>query len=227
MPPLPSYPNVLRVTTDFSLSNDMDVSTRLHFLWSGTAPDNAVCTTIASDIQALAVTNLLPLMSAAVDLLGIKVVDLTSDTAGAGEFATTHAGTRGAGPYLPAETCALWNQQISRRYRGGKPRSYWPFGLSTDLASPQAWGSGAITDFEVGLNAYFGGIEGITESGTIVGALCSVSYYSGFNTTGPDLEGRYHYPPKVRSVAITPDLVTLVAINPKPASQRRRQQHSA
>lgn len=217
---------MLRIDTLFDVGTDDDVSTRTHFTYSGTAPSNATCVTIAHDIYTLAVTNFVPLLGNESNLTGVRVTDLTSPTSGVGQYLTVTAGSRGSGDPLAAEVCALWNLGITRRYRGGKPRAYWPFGIGSDLLSRQAWESASITAFEVGLNAWFGGVQEIVESGTTVVALCSISYYEGFTAVTNPITGRTRDVPKVRSVAIAPDIISLVAINPKPGSQRRRQQHS-
>lgn len=226
MPALPDYPGVLKIETLFTVGTDADVSTRLHALYSGTPPSNATCVTIAHDIFNLAVTNLVPLLANENSLTGVTVTDLTTPTSGVGEYLTTEAGTRGAGDPLPAEVCALDNLQISRRYRGGKPRAYWPFGIGSDILSPSAWESASITAFEVGRNAYTNGIEALSVSGCILGAIVSISYYQGFTSVLNPITGRTRDVPKVRTAAITPDVITGYAINPKPGSQRRRQQHS-
>lgn len=226
MPALPDHPGILKVETFFTVGADMNVRARQYYLYTGTPPSNATCVTIATDANTLAVTNLVPLLANENNLEGVKVTDLTTPASGVGEYLTPTPGSRGSGDPLAAEVAVLHNHGITRRYRGGKPRNYWPFGIGADLTSPSAWASGSIIAFEAGLNAYILGIQAISVAGCVVGAGVSVSNYSGFSTTGPDLEGRFHYPPKVRAAAIAPDLIVLYAVNPKPGSQRRRQQHS-
>jgi hypothetical protein len=160
-------------------------------------------------------------MSDSVSLLGIKIVDLTSDTASEGEFLTTHAGTRGSA-FLGAGTAALVNMPISRRYRGGKPRSYWPFGVQGDLQTPNTWNSSFLTAVLGGLETYLGGIEGIVEGSTTLGTLVSISYYHGFTAVENPITGRTRDVPLVRTAAITPDVVTGLVPSTKVASQRRR-----
>lgn len=226
MPPLPDYPGVLRIETFFQVGADLNVRSRMHFMYTGTPPSNAVCTTIAGLINGYGVTDLVPLLANENALAGVAVTDLTTPTSGVGEFLAINAGTRGAGDPLAAEVCALHNLTISRRYRGGKPRIYWPIGIGSDLNSPSAWKGASITAFEVGLNDYIISIIGTSSSGTVFGPFVSISYYDGFTSVLNPITGRTRDVPKVRSVAIAPDPITTLAINPKPGSQRRRQQHS-
>lgn len=226
MPALPDYPNVLRVDTDFTVGTDLDVRSRLHYIYSGSAPTDATCVTLATDIYALGVSHLVPLLANENNLSGVAVTDLTTPSSGVGAYLSVTPGTRGAGDPLAAEVAALHNLAISRRYRGGKPRVYWPIGIGSDLTSPSAWDGSSITAFELGLNDYIIGTEALSVSGTSLGALCSISYYQGFTAVTNPITGRTRDVPKVRSVAIAPDVIITLAVNPKPGSQRRRQQHS-
>ena len=226
MPALPNYPQVLRLRYLWTIGIDLSASTTLHYSYTGTAPTNGVCDTLASDIYANAVTHLIPLVQNHNALVGMDVTDLTSDTAGNGNFTGTTAGTRGA-EVLPAEVCLLNGLLINRRYRGGKPRSYWPFGVPGDLDTSQQWSSGAISDFFTGLVAHNNYCSSLLESGTQLTQLVSISYYKGFLAVQNPITGRWRNVPTVRSAAITPDPVYGFVPNPKPGSQRRRSLHSS
>jgi hypothetical protein len=223
VPALPDYPNVLKVRTLFTIGSDTDVSTTLHFLYSGTAPTDAVCSTIAGDLQGFSVSALQAVLGNENTLDGVTVQDLTSATAGYGEDLTVTDGTETGAP-LPAATCVLASAAIARRYRGGKPRNYWPLGTSTDLLNPSAWVGASVTAFDVAIAAYINDIVGWTVSGTTVGAWVSISYYEGFTSILNPVTGRTRDVPKVRAAAITPDTVLSMAISPRPATQRRRSQ---
>ena len=225
MPALPPVPNVLKVTTRFNVGSDLSVSTGLHFRYTGTAPTSTTCAAIATSIYNLAVTNLVPSLANANSLTCVDVVDLTSATSGAGSHDAVTAGTDGADP-LPAEVCVLMNIAIARRYRGGKPRAYWPLGISTDLQTPQQWGSVSLASFLSHLATYIDGIMVISSSGTTLGTMCSVSYYSGFtvrpNPIVPGVRSKNVSTP--RTVPLVDDF-TGISINPRPGSQRRREGH--
>lgn len=224
MPALPDYPNVLKIETQFSVGADALVQSRMHFAYTGTAPTSATCATIATDIYGEAVTDLLPLLAEENDLTGVTVTDLTTPSSGFGEHIASNAGTRGSFP-LPAEVAVLMNIAIGRRYRGGKPRVYWPFGINTDVLTPSAWSTAALADFLSGIATYIDFIIALSVSGTAFGSLVNISYYEGFTSVTNPITGRTRDVPKVRSVAIAPDVFTGISINPKPGSQRRRQLH--
>lgn len=225
MPALPPQPQTLKIRYRWTVGADIDASTTVHYTYTGTAPSNATCATMASDIYANAVTNYGSLFSTAVLLTGVDVTDLTSATSGNGAFVGSTAGTRSGAP-LSAETCFLNGLLINRRYRGGKPRTYWPWGVAGDLATPSAWSSTFISNCFTGLVAHNNYILALVVAGTAVANQVSISQYHGFLAVQNPITGRWRNVPTVRSVAIAPDLIAGYALNSKPGSQRRRQQHS-
>lgn len=225
MPALPPYPNVMRIQTLWTVGADLNVESTIHLLWTGSAPSNATCVALATSTHAQAVTWMVPELSVDNDLRGIIFTDLTTDTAGTGEFLTTVPGSKAGDPNA-ASVCALSNFGISRRYRGGKPRVYWPIGTADDLLSPSLWKPASVTAFEAAINGYMGAVQGLSSGGTTMGALVNISYYQGFTAVVNPITGRTRDVPKVRTVGIAPDLVTSSLVNPKPGSQRRRLLHS-
>lgn len=221
MPPLPSQPNVLSVVLGWDVGADASVSTKLHFTYSGTAPANAVCATIATDIYGFAVSDLVPLVHPDNNLTGVIVTDLTSPTSGFGDHLAVTAGSRSGTP-LAAGTAVLTNTKIPRRYRGGKPRNYWPFGIAEDLLTPTAWKTASVAAFLAGAAGWVDSVLTIVESGTTIVTMCSISQYAGFTAVTNPITGRTRDVPKVRAAAIPPDLFNGFSVNTKPASQRRR-----
>jgi hypothetical protein len=221
MPALPPYPNVLKVRTLWTVGADSDVGTTLHFKYTGTAPSDATCTTLATSIYTAADTNLAALVNTANTLDGVQVQDLSSATAGFGEHLTVSDGSR-AGEPLPAQTCLLYSSAIARRYRGGKPRTYWCFGSASDVLNPSAWDSSFVSAAQGGLDAYIAAISALSSGGTILGEQVSISYYSGFTAVTNPITGRTRDVPTVRSVAIAPDPVLSNVARGTPATQRRR-----
>lgn len=226
MPALVDYPGVLKVRTHFTIGSDINVVTGLHFTYTGTPPSNATCATIASNIYGNAVTTLQNMMADGTNLVGVDVQDLTTPTSGFGEHLATTAGTRGT-DVLPAGVAVLQNFPINRRYRGGKPRAYWPFGKASDLLNPSTWDTAFVAAAEAALGGYFVGIVASGSGGCTIVELVSISYYSGFTAVQNPITGRWRNVPKPRTVAIAPDPVLSVPVNPKPGSQRRRNLHSS
>ena len=193
----------------------------MHFGYTGTPPSDAVCTSIASDIYTAAVSGLIPLLNTNNNLTGVSVQDLSSSTSGFGEHLAATDGSR-AGEPLPAAVATLYSSAIARRYRGGKPRTYWPFGSASDVLNPSAWESAFVSAAQSGLDGYVAAIASLSVSGTILGARVSISYYESFTSVYNPITGRTKNPPKVRTVAIAPDLILSSAVKGSPATQRRR-----
>lgn len=221
MPSPPDHPGVLAIRHFFEVGSDTNVACRLHYTYSGTAPADAACVTIATDVLTSMHTNLLPVMNQDNSIASVSVTDLTSPSSGFGQHFAAANGAVTSQP-LPPAACVLLNVRIGRRYRGGKCRTYWPLGSAADLATTLEWAGASVTAFEAAIAQVIDDTIAISTAGTTIGTLVNISNYSGFSTVGPDLEGRFRYPPKVRAVAIAPDPFTGIAVNPKVASQRRR-----
>lgn len=224
MPPLPTHPGVLKIDHRFTIGQDLGASCRLHFSYTGTPPTNTTCATIAATIGTHFATRCQGLMGDDTTFTELIVTDLSSSTGGSGVAPASVTGTRGAG-VLPAEVCALQNFTIARRYRGGKPRVYWPFGVDNDLQDPQTWTAGFITAVETATGNYFTDIVASGTGGCTIVELVSISDYHSFTLVVNPITGRGRNVPTPRTVALSPDPVLSIPLNPKVGSQRRRSLH--
>jgi hypothetical protein len=187
MPPLPSVPQVIKVQYQFTIGEDLGAICREFFRYTGAGASASDLDTLSSTIASSFNTNLASLMTPDRVLTSVTITDLTSPTSPEGSAGVTVVGTRSGGK-LPASAALLESQIISRRYRGGHPRTYWPFGSDTDVQDAQTWTTafhGAASD---GLAAHFTDwstdlVPGITSVENV-----NVSYYEGFTvhtgTTG-------------------------------------------
>lgn len=226
MPPLPLVPNVVKIRQRFGIGVDLDCLVVWHMQYTGGPPSDADCAAMAATINGHMIADLESLISTGRSIIGADVTDLSSATGGFGESATTAAGTRTGGE-LGAAVCMLVSQPIARRYRGGKPRSYWPFGSGTDINNGNRWGSGFTTTVLAALETYLGHLETVTHGTTALTTLVSVSYYQGFTPVTNPVTGRTKDRPKVRTGAIPVDPIISLIPSDKVASQRRRNQQRA
>lgn len=226
MPAPPAVPSVLKVIWRQQVGDDAEVGTRLYFTYTGSAPSDATCLLIAEQMWLAYSNYLTPLLSSDNALQGVDVIDLTSSTAGAAEYLARSAGTASPAD-LTAATCLLVNASILRRYRGGKPRSYWPFGVAADLTNPSEWSTAFLTAAQTALDTFLAHCVAIVESGTTVAALVNVSFYESFLAVENPITHRWRNVPLYRTGAIPVDLVTGYVVNAKPGTQRRRQLHSS
>jgi hypothetical protein len=223
VPPLPPVPGVIRLQLRHTLGTDVDVLDRVYFQYAGDGPTNAdlnaFCTSAVTEwgdfLAAMAHPNCI--------LTETLAQDLSSDTGAIGSDPSHVVGTRSGGP-LPAEVVSLINFQIARRYRGGKPRIYLPYGTDGDVLDPQHWTAAFVTALTTAWSSFVSALEAAVWSGGAPLEQTSVSYYLGSTAseTGTGLYMRGHTHPTLRP-APTTYLVTSFTVNPTPASQRRRE----
>jgi hypothetical protein len=220
MPALPPVANVLRADVLWTYGSDVSVSTRQYFRYSGGPPNSTDATTLGA-----AIFNALQTMSSewgsAVTMSGVRVTDLSSAGGGQGEHAGAQIGT-GSGLPLNAGTAVLVNYVIARRYRGGKPRSYWPFFTIADLATPQTWLGASLTRLDNGLSGFYAAVIGTVAGTTTITNHVNVSYYATSKVVISPTTGRARNVPQLRAGGPVVDVVNSYAASARPASQRRR-----
>lgn len=220
MPALPDVPAVIRMRMKFTVGSDTDVLPRSYWEYSGTPPNNAELTTMASSIWSALATPAVALLDTASDWTGIELVDLSSPTAAVGEHLASSTGTR-SGTQLPASVAADVGFTIARRYRGGKPHTELPFGVAGDLETPQTWTSGFLTS----VDTFWGDVATEmtsalwSDGGSI--AQVNVSYYGPPNRNVTSSTGRVRTISTTRAVPLI-DTVTAYACQTRLGTVRRR-----
>lgn len=220
MPPLPDVPQVVRVSLKFSYGSDLDVLPRFYFEYDDAAPTNAGLVTMATAIESSFVSNMEAAMTPLVTWTEVECVDLTTPDSAVGSYSFSHQGTRSGGE-LTANDCVLVNSTIQRRYRGGKPRMYLPWGSESDITTPQTWASGSITTFETYYTDLVNDVLAAFPSGTTGVGQVNVSYYQGFDVSINPVTGRARNISKPRTAAVV-DAILSSSVNARVGSQRRR-----
>lgn len=221
MPPLPAVPGVVKIRHRVTLEDGTTAFTTWHMTYTGSAPSDTDAATLASDIYGHWSVDCASVLCGARIFQGIDVIDLSSDTGAEGSHGGSTTGTLIDEPVGP-QVCTLTSMPIARRYRGGKPRSYWPFGSSDVLTGAGAWDATFCTNVTGALETYLGHLEGLTVTDTVLAQLCSVSYYQGFTAVTNPITGRTRDVPKVRTGTIPVDPILSLSTSTKVATQRRR-----
>jgi hypothetical protein len=125
-----------------------------------------------------------------------------------------------AGAFLPAGTAAVLKFIGARRSRGGHYKMYLAGFLQADLLGPQSWTAAFITAIAADWAAITAGWVGLALPTMGAVAQVGVSYFHG-NAASIGANGRAHNKPVLRAVPIV-DPINSFTLNPKPASQRRR-----
>lgn len=219
MPPLPTIPNVLKTQLEWIDSNDSSVTSTMFWRYTGSPPNASACANLATAL-ANAFLPLNDLWTETTSLIGVKATDLSDTSGGVGTVTVSQVGDL-IGPDVAGGTCVCVSYLINRRYRGGKPRNYFPFGNSSSLNGRQAWGPTFIGNVASGIATAISTFIGTTESGTTIASHANVSYYDGFTVVTNPITGRARNVPKLRTVPEVDDIVGRNVLG-RPASQRRR-----
>jgi hypothetical protein len=224
MPALHPVDHIIRTQLEHSYGG-IPAWTHVFSRYSGSAPTATDIGNLAGAIGGEWVQYIAPLCGLNIVLQQVVCTDLSSASAAQGASATTHAGTR-AGASLTANDCGLMNLHVARRYRGGKPRQYWPIGVVTDVADPQHWTAAFQTAAYGGIYNFLGALIPLTWPGGQMGGSVNVSYYEGFTVVTSPTTGRARNVPTPRAVPLV-DNVSTLSFSSRIATQRRRQHFSA
>lgn len=219
--PLPPAPGAIRARILFTLGGKPTIGCRVFFGWTGTAPTPAALSTLADTFAtSLSTHTIAHLLHPDNKYTGVILTALTSDMAPEAEAHELVTGTRTPGGPLPVDACFVTSYEITRKYRGGHPRSSWPFGTDNDLTTPQKWKSASVTAFLGWVTSYVRGFTH-TATGTHMAGLLSIAYYQGFTAVENPITHRYRNVPRKRTPALL-TAVTGVIGRSYVGSQRRR-----
>lgn len=221
MPALPPAPFCLAYQWHFRLGSDLSVSTKMHIRYAGTAPANADLVINVTQLFNSWTTNLAPHTMPNTVLESVTATDLSSPSGGFSEHLGSSAGTS-TGIANPASACVVANFPIQRRYRGGKPRQFWPMGRADDLATPQAWTTTAVGQYQAALNQLYTSTTAYVWAGATIQGIVAISYYESFTVVIDPVTGRSRNVPKLRPNGPLIDPVTLPVVSPQIGTQRRR-----
>jgi hypothetical protein len=193
--------------------------TRFYLAYGGSAPSGAQCIALATQISSLYGAHLAPLVVPATTMDLVDVIDIATSNGLSGQNTTSVPGLR-TGTALPAQVAMNVEYGIAERYRGGKPRGFWPLGIETDLLNVSDWDSTFITAVNNGITGFFTDIEAFVVTGVGPFRHVDLSYYHGF-TVVVDSSGRSHNVPTYRPTALVRDVTGYFA-KPVLGSQKRR-----
>lgn len=220
--PLPDVPCV-RVRCIWNEGTVGEGGIRFYLSYSGSAPTGANCTTLAGTVAASWSTNISPLHASNWALEEVDVLDIATDSGLSGQWTGTHNGTR-SGTALPNQCATNVEYNISRRYRGGKPRCFLPNGVESDLLNQSTYQTEYISATNTAFAAFM--TANVTSPPGAMGTLAHVnlSYYKGF-TNITNSSGRERAVPTYRATAIH-DPVTGYSCKATIGSQKRRRTSS-
>lgn len=220
MPTPPSVSKVVRIDMAHSWDGDPHLANRSFWTYTGSDPTVPNMNDLAGFFEGFWASYLAPLASSTIHLIEIVATDLTSPTASRGIWTGSTAGSRSGFP-MSINDCVVLNFGISRRYRGGKPRIYGPWGCIADLDTSQIWGSSFVSAVESGWTSLHGSAVGQGFGSCAITSQVNVSLYEGFVAAENPVTKRYRNIPTYRDTAVTDTIDTFVC-SPFVGSQRRR-----
>lgn len=195
-------------------------NTRFFLKYTSGAPSGPNCTALATAIAGVWSTDLAALVSSNSALKEIDIIDIAGSMGASGQWTGSDGGTR-SGSSLPASIAFNVEYGIGERYRGGKPRGFWPFGVEGDLTDPSHWTGSLVTAVDSGVAAFFAAVEALTD-GSFAGLKhVDLSYYSGF-TNHTNTSGRSRAVPTYRATAQHRDVTGYFAKQLVSQQRRRR-----
>ena len=202
--PLPASP-CLRVRLLYTQSDTYDAGSRFYLGYSGSAPSGANCTTLAGDIATAWTAHLASLMTNAWALTEVDVLDIATDSGLSGQWTGSTTGSA-SDTSLPAQCATNVEFDISRRYRGGKPRMFLPPGNEAAQEDAGHYTSAFITTVNTNVAAFFSAIEALTIGAEGTLSHVNLSYYKGF-TNITNSSGRERAVPTYRDAAVVEPVV--------------------
>lgn len=220
MPALPAVPKTLKLSLNYTYQSDTSAGSRIFITYAGGSPTSAQLSTFCTAVRTAWNANLAGLHQGNVILTSVFAEDLNSSSGAIGLDNTPVSGTR-AGGGVPAGTCLMIQHLIARRYRGGKPKSFLPFGVASDLNTAQTWTAAFVNACITGWTNFIAAV--IAAPWAAGGPLTqsNVSYYSGFTVVTNPITHRARNVPTLRGTPVI-DTVTAFNVETGIASQRRR-----
>jgi hypothetical protein len=188
MPALPAAGAVIQTRLIFNLNVAAELSGfRFFNQYTGGPPTLANLNALASAISTAWGAQQKTMLASAALLAEVQCLDLSVSPANKGQWVGSIGGTRGTptGNQPTVDTCAIIELQIGRAYRGGKPKMFTPYGITTDFQPPDTWAGAFVTANDAAWTAFQSALAGITGVGVTLGSQCNVSYYQG-HTPNPN-----------------------------------------
>lgn len=223
MPALPNVAKCLKIAAIWSNGINTDIVTRWYMTYTGSAASapelNTFCGSVATSIDddfGYATSDTLTLGR-------VHAIDLSSATGAEGDWLGEHAGANTEAPNA-ADVAQVISYEISRRYRGGHPRGYWPLGSALSLSTPQRWNPTYLASIQSNVETLFAHIGTLAWSGGGTLQHVNVSYFSGFTVVTNPTTGRARNMPTLRATPLV-DAVTAYVARAHVGTQRRRLQY--
>lgn len=220
MPTPPPVPNVIKFRITGTLPNEAAWGVGLYTGYSGGTPSPADVLSFCEQLGVIWNGNFADFQSDTVITNSVDGIDLSSDD-GAGNTAVVDYPGANSDAAVSNQIAALVKYDIARRYRGGKPKMFFP-GVSVNFVADAAhFTTELVNDLGTAFGNFAGQVAEIAESGIALVGIVNVSRYQGFTAVENVITGRYRNVPKYRLDPLV-DSVGGFTVDPLMATQKRR-----
>jgi hypothetical protein len=175
VPALPPVPGVIKFELLWTQAG-IPAANILHAAYTGGPPAAADVAAFCLDLDdAFWVTPFRADYPASTVYVGSRGTDLSSSTGATAEHSVGSAGTA-TDSGISAQACLMVNYSITRRYRGGHPRTYFPPPAWGGLTSPSDWDSGVVSDCAGAVADIQSVFSTATHGSTTLSGMVCVSY---------------------------------------------------
>jgi hypothetical protein len=210
----------VRIELRWTVGADLSALTRFFCRYSAAVPTANDLELAIIGIRNAGTAHIKPLQHENVRQTEINITDLNTSTGHQAELAGWGQGAELLHE-LPASTCVLMNYKVARRYRGGKPRGYWPLGVGDNMSNMQTWSTTFVSEAQAGLTAFLIAVEEAGTGAWHPGTQVNVSYFEKGTWVNDPVTGRPRYIPK-RKEPPHVDEISGRFVSNRIASQRRR-----
>lgn len=211
MPPLPTIPGVVRYKHNY-VNEDASAYMIRYFSYTGSGAIDSGELEAFLDETVMNVDIFAPFVGASIGSEHgalTTLEDLSSDTGAEYSMTQDWTGTN-TGTALPASAAVCVSEEITRRYRGGHPRTYMMVGSASDYAtsSIKMWQAAFLSNIQAGWDAW----------------MADFPFTVGSRTWNPVNVSYWETVAGERVLRATPqvDLITSMIARDRVCSQRRR-----
>lgn len=179
MPALPDVPNVMKLIISGTYHDTAWVNL-FYVQYTGTPPSATDIGNYLGHIKTTVDAEYGAQMSVDNEVTSLEGIDLNSST-GARAVVTDSAFGARTGDFVPASVALVSSMEINRRYRGGHPRKYLPWGTAGTYAtgSTKDWDPSFLAACSTSVSNLLASFIGDTYGSTTWSQNVNVSYVSG------------------------------------------------
>lgn len=220
MPTPPVVPSVCRFKILGTLANLAPWGVRIYTAYAGGPPSSATMLALAEGVAAAWNSHCVPLQANSVTTTAVDAVDLSSTSGASATADVDYAGGVSAAQ-VDNQIAAIIKMEIDRRYRGGKPKMYFP-GVSVDAVADTShftttFANSAGTAFA----AFDAAVTALSSGGVSLANIVNCPFYKGFTAVENMITGRWRNVPKYVTTVV-PDIVNSFTCDTLMGSQKRR-----